>query len=575
MLGWLKQKISGPAPALPAAADADALIAAAEAARERGDAAEAIRQYRDAHAAAPSRAYPLYWLATLLQDSGELKDAFAFGQRGLALDPDQIGLLLRMGSIAGALLDPVAALGFYQRAAQLDPDVPDIDALLADQLCHLGRVDEGIAAFDRALARNPESLKLAEARLFCLNFTNLLAPAALAREHMAWGQRVERTVQRLPPRAASGGAIDGKMRIGYVSPDLRDHAVSYFVAPLLERHDRNRFDVSVFDTSALPEDFMTARMQACVTGWHRVSGLSDDELAAAIQAAGIDILVDLSGHTKGNRLNVFARKPAPIQVTWLGYLGTTGLKAMDYRFTDAYMDPPGLTEALHCEELVRLPVHACFSPLRDTPGASPSPVAAGAALTFGSVNQWAKVSAETRDLWAAVLVRCPGARLHVIARGGHNPALQRMIAAEFARRGARADQVQVFPFMSTPDFLQFMARIDIALDPFPYGGGTTTMQCLWMGVPVVTLAGATPMARNSIGPLHGAGLSDLVAGSPSEYQEIAVRLGRDVARLAALRRDLRARMAASPLADGAGFARGVERAYETMRDRGKRASRTG
>jgi predicted O-linked N-acetylglucosamine transferase (SPINDLY family) len=540
----------------------DDLVAAADAAREQGKHQEAIALYLRAHEAAPARVYPLFWLATLVHESGDAARAFELGQRGIALDPDQIGLLLRLGSIADALGDPLTALHFFERVARLDPDVPGIDALLADQLCHVGRVEEGLAAFERALTRSPEARDVAHARLFCLNFTTLLSPRQLANEHFAWGERVAARVQRMPPapRAAGRGR---KLRVGYLSPDLRDHAVSYFVAPLLAQHDPGRFEITVFDTSRASEDEMTRQMKRCVSRWHRVGALDDEALATAIRAAGIDVLVELSGHTRDNRLEVLARKPAPVQVTWLGYLGTSGLEAMDYRLTDAHMDPPGLTESLHCEKLVRLPVQACFSPRPDSPPVAVH-VDASAPLTYGSVNQWSKVSPASRDAWAAILRECPDARLRLIVRGGQNPLLSDLVTAEFERRGARPGQIEVFPFMRTPDFLDFLGTIDIALDPFPYGGGTTTMQCLWMGVPVVTLAGDTPVSRNAVGPLRAVGLNHLVTATPANYARAAIELGRDSTQRKRLRQELRSRMAGSALTDQVAFARAVERAYETM-----------
>jgi protein O-GlcNAc transferase len=562
---WLKRRSAIVAPPV-APRSTESLIAAADAARERGDRGEALALYTSAHASAPDRVYPLYWLATLLQEAGELDSAAAYGIRGLNLEPSQIALLMRMASIADARSDPLEALRYYERVAAIDPEVPDLDASLADQLCYLGRLKEGVAAFDRAIVRAPDSQRLQQSRLFCLNYSDLLSPSAMADEHRAWGRLHEREFAGSPCERPAI-ADRGRLRIGYVSPDLRNHAVAYFVAPLLRHHDRARYEIVVFDTSREAEDWMTAEMRSSVDTWHRVGAIDDDAFAAAIRAVGIDVLVDLSGHTKGNRLLAFARRPATIQVTWLGYLGTTGLTAMDYRLTDAHMDPVGMTEALHTEALVRLPVQACFSPWPDAPRVSPSPLADGHPLTFGSVNQWAKVSDGCKDLWASILAACPGARLFVIARGGHNPALQRWIASEFERRGAQPGQVKVFPFGTTTDFLRFLGRIDIALDPFPYGGGTTTFQCLWMGVPVITLAGVTPMSRNAIGPLVHAGLQDLVAATPEAYREAAVALGHDAVRLVRLRGALRSGLADSPAMDAGGFARAVETQYSAMWNR--------
>jgi predicted O-linked N-acetylglucosamine transferase (SPINDLY family) len=366
----------------------------------------------------------------------------------------------------------------------------------------------------------------------------------------------------LPPRSLS--KRPPKVRIGYVSPDLRDHAVSYFVYPLLEHRDRQRFEHVVLDTSTREEDAVTARLRATGVPWHRCTNTSDDELAMLVRSEAIDVLVDLSGHTAGNRLEVFARKPAPVQATWLGYLCTTGLTRMDCRLTDESMDPTGMTEHLHTERLVRLPVQGCFATLAGAPTITSSPARARGAVTFGSVNQWAKVSVATRDAWAAILRRNPAARLWIVARGGQNPKLQRIIVDEFANRGADPAQVRVFPFMTTAEFLGLMGQIDVALDPFPYGGGTTTFQCLWMGVPVVSLAGRTALSRNAVGPLTQVGLADLVATTPSAYSDIADRLGKDLCRLEHERSTLRERMSRSLLMDGKAFARTFEAACDDM-----------
>lgn len=538
------------------------LVASADEARERGDLGAAVAGYQSALAIAPRDAYSLFWLATLYGDAGHLDKARGFAERGLSLDPDQIGLLLRLGAIAHAQRDPVLALACYERVRALDAEVPQIDALLADQLCYVGRVDEGIAAFERAQARDPGSRALAHNRLFCLNYSARLAPADLAAEHRAWGRDVEASTPVMPPVAPRA---DGPLRVGYVSGDLRDHAVATFLAPLLAHHDRDRFHVTCFDTSEVAEDALTAELRRSASAWVKADKLPDDALAAAIRDARIDVLVDLSGHTRGNRLEVFARRPAPVQATWLGYLSTTGLSRMDYRITDAHMDPIGMTESLYTERLVRLPVQACFRPSAGTPEVGPSPVQLGSPLTFGSVNQWPKVSEGVKALWGALLAGNPDARLIVVARGGQNASMRELVAADFARHGARAGQIEVLPFMTTPEFLALLGRIDIALDPFPYGGGTTTFQCLWMGVPVVTLAAATAMSRNAVGPLSHVGLADLVAGSGEDYVRIASALGRDRARLGDLRRVLRERMRKSPLMDGAAFARAMEEALLAMR----------
>ncbi len=565
MFGWLKRETTPAPPAgAPAKPDVEGLIADGDRLREAGERAKARDAYLRAHHADPGRVYPLYWLATLDEEFGELDRARDHCQRALLLDPDQIGMLLRFASICAASGDDATALHTYQRIAALDPDLPLLDAHLADHYCRLGRVAEGVAAFERALARDPDDVVLQSNRLFVLNYSDLLTPAQLFAAHRAWGARHESALRaQWQPFAATRDPAR-RLRIGYVSADLRDHAVASFFEPLVEAHDRERFEIHCFDNSPHAEDSVTLRLREHVSAWHKTANLDDDALAAMIRQAGIDVLVDLSGHTKGNRLLAFARKPAPVQATWLGYLNTTGLTAIDYRITDAHLDPPGETEQFHTERLVRLATHACFAPARESPAVVPSPVNAGEPLTFGSVNQWPKVTDAVKDLWARMLVQAPDARLFVIVRGAQHAPVRERVVADFTERGVRPDQVGVFPFLPTARFLSLLGRVDVALDPFPYGGGTTTLQCLWMGVPVVTLRGRTATSRNAVGALEAVGLSELATATPDAYARAALVLGRDRAMLAALRQTLRDRTAASRLTDANAFARDMERALRAM-----------
>lgn len=565
MFDWLKRRNSPPSPAAsPETTSVDALIAQADVLRESGQRDLALAAYLQAHKSDAQRIYPLYWLATLEEECGRFDEALAYCQRALALDAGQIGLLLRAASITVALGDDVAALENYQRVAALDPDAPGIDAHLADQYCRLGQLRDGVEAFDRALARTPDDAILQSNRLFVLNYSELLTAEQLFAEHQSWGSRHEAVLRATWHPFEYNRDPGRRLKVGLVSADLRAHAVANFVEPWLRAHDRNQIESHCFDVSADPEDATTASMRGLAHSWHRVADLGDAALAARIRAAGIDILLDLSGHTRGNRLLVFARRPAPVQATWLGYLNTTGLTAMDYRLTDDNLDPPGMTAQFHTETLARLAAHACFAPASGTPEVVPSQVGQGHPLTFGSVNQWPKVSASVKDLWAKMLKQLPEARLFVIARGANHPAVRSRIVDSFVQRGVRAELLEVFPFMPTAEFLRLLGRVDIALDSFPYGGGTTTMQCLWMGVPVLTIKGRVAMSRNSVGILDAVGLADLAVATPADYVQTGVALGRDVARLVVLRQQLRGRMAASRVTDAGSFARDMERALRDM-----------
>src|SRR5439155_6695020 len=262
-------------------------------------------------------------------------------------------------------------------------------------------------------------------------------------------------------------------RIGYVSPDFRAHPVGYFIESLLREHDKTAFDIVCFDTSSRPEDATTQRIKRYGHIWQRVADLDNSALAAAIRESGVDILIDLSGHTRCNRLLAFALKPAPIQATWLGYLNTTGLTSMDYRITDAYLDPAGATEPLHTERLVRLETQACLTPPDPSPPVTTLPALRTGRITFGSVNNWAKVSEAAKDTWAGIMRGVRNARLLIVAFGAQNQEFRRLIVSDFVARGVPAEQVVVYPFLPLTGFLELLGEVDIGLDPFPYGGGTT------------------------------------------------------------------------------------------------------
>ena len=355
-----------------------------------------------------------------------------------------------------------------------------------------------------------------------------------------------------------------RLRVGYVSADLRDHSVARFVEPIFASFDREAFDVVAY-ASVARADRVTEHLRSLVTEWRDVRGLSDADLAERIRQDGIDILVDLGGHSADGRLGAFARRPAPVQVTYLGYPNTTGLAAVDYRLTDARADPPGDADALCVEKLVRLPECAwCYAP-GDGAEDAPPPFEAAGQITFGAFNDLSKVRPDVMALWAEILREVPGARLLIKAKSLQDPALAREVRAFFGRRGI--DEARIEARGWTRDRAQHLAlhaKVDVGLDTSPYHGTTTTCDALWMGVPVITLAGETHVSRVGVSLLAAVGLSDLVARSPEEYVALAVRLAGDRARLGELRRTLRGRVVGSRLGGARAFARALEEAYRAM-----------
>ena len=352
-----------------------------------------------------------------------------------------------------------------------------------------------------------------------------------------------------------------RLRIGYVSGDFREHAMAFSLAPVLARHDPESFEVICYANNAR-EDDVTARLRQSAHEWHRVVGMSDDDMAKRVRGHGIDILVDLSGHTALNRLPVFARKPAPVQAAWLGYVTSTGLAAMDYRLTDARADPPGADESGYTETLLRLPWVTVFEPAADSPPVAAVPAHAGDPFTFACLNHLSKVTPEFVALWARLLLAVPESRL-LFGNAG-DPGVQRRLVDAFAVLGVAAARLVFRPKLPLRDFLALHREIDLALDTFPYNGGATSCHSLWMGVPFVTLAGDRYMARMGASLLEQVGLGEFVARTPDEYVERAVRVARDRDGLGALRASLRARVAASPLVDAQGFVAGLEAAYRGM-----------
>jgi protein O-GlcNAc transferase len=328
--------------------------------------------------------------------------------------------------------------------------------------------------------------------------------------------------------------------------------------PVLERHDRAAFEVYAYATNNRPDAF-TARLAAAADHWRDAAALSDQDLAQAIAQDRIDVLVDLAGHSGICRLGVFARQPARVQAAWLGYLNTTGLKRMRYRISDRHADPPGSAERLHTEALVRLP-HSqwCYRPFFEVELAARPPCARHGHLTFGSFAQAAKLSSGTRRLWARILGALPDARLLVV--GVAPGRAQQDLLGDFAAAGIAAGRISLVPFVPVEDYYRCFAEVDIALDPLPYSGATTTCDALWMGVPVLTMAGTRPASRSAASILTTVGLSDWIAASPDEYLQKAVQ-AKD---LTALRSTLRERMRASPLMDEARFTRDLEEAYRRM-----------
>jgi predicted O-linked N-acetylglucosamine transferase (SPINDLY family) len=500
-------------------------------------------------------------LGNALRRKGDFDGALAACQQAVTLKPELANAHNNLGNVwkdVGRLDEAVAC---YRRAVELKPDFAEAHNNLGNACKDQGLIDEAIACYERALQAKPDFVHPLCNLVYTLHFCADGAP-----------QRIDHALRRFNdlharPLAAAirthdnDRTPDRRLRVGYVSPDFRRHPVGRFLLPLLEAHDHQQFEIVCYSSVELADE-ITDRCQAAADVWRDVRALSDEQLAERIRADRVDVLVDLTMHMAHSRLLVFARKPAPVQVTYLAYCGTTGLAGMDYRLTDPYLDPPGGDERFYTERSIRLPeTYWCYRPLDETPPINGLPALGAGDFTFGSLNNFCKLSPAALDAWSRLLRAVPKSQLLLHAlRGPHRDRIRKF----FAARDVSPERLTFVDFQPAAGYFRIYQQIDVALDPFPYGGGTTTCDALWMGVPVVTLAGPMAVGRGGVSILSNLGMPELIARDPQHYIEIAADLASDLPRLAGLRATLRDRMQRSPLTNAPRFARHVEQAYREM-----------
>ena len=528
---------------------------------------EAIPCFQKAMALKPDWCAPYANLGSMYRTLERHEEAVQYLERALELEPNlAVGVYNDLGAIREKQERREEAVGYYQRAVRLAPSITKLRDNLARIYTWQGRNDELLEAIRGTLAVEPGRASSHSDLLLCMHYDPAYDAETIWKETQRWAAlHAAPLASHIRPHT---NPVDPerRLRVGYVSADLRRHSVPCYLAPVLARHDRQQVETFVYSGVPKP-DAVTEQLMPLVDHWHSSVGLSDEDLAARIRADGIDILVDLGGHTASNRLLVFARKPAPVQVTWLGYPDTTGLTVMDYRLTDEWADPPGATDHLHSEELLRLPGgFSCYQPIGETLEVGPLPALTAGHVTFGSFsNNLLKVPEVAIKAWAAILRTLPETRLLMKAAPfAEEPEKKRMIE-RFARHGVSSDRLTLLPYLyRISSHLETYGRADIALDTFPYHGTTTTCETLWMGVPVVTLAGQTHASRTGVSLLTQVGLEEFIAETPERYVELAVEKAQDLDRLRQIRASLRERMASSSLMDYPGFTRKLEDAYRRM-----------
>jgi len=514
---------------------------------------EALQHFKRALEIDPQQPEAAANLGYVLLGLNRYEEAELFVRHALGLRPDFVNAQHTLGfllQLQGRLAEAEAAC---RRAVALDPQFGEAYANLASALQAQGRLAEALEFYRKALEVNPRSNAAHSNILSCLQYEAGATPADLAAEHRQWDQRHAQPLHATWRPHANLRDPQRRLRLGFVSADFCHHPVGFFFLRALQSLDRRQVEAVVYSDRAWG-DGITAQLRAAADRWSDVKGLSDADLADAIRRDGIDVLFDMTGHWAGNRMLLFARKPAPVQVSWMAYEGTTGLEAMDYVLADAHLVQPE-DEAFYTERVLRMPeTYVCYAPPENAPEPGPLAAAEQGPVTFGSFNNLCKITPPTVACWSRLLNRVAGSRLKLKYRGLDDPAVAARFRALFAAQGITADRLDLEGWSEYVDFLTRYHAVDVALDPFPFGGGLTTCEALWMGVPVVTLRGKTFAGRHSVSYLSTLGLSELIAADVDSYIELAAGLAADRPRLAALRSGLRQRMADSPLCDGPRFA---------------------
>ena len=549
--------------------------ALAEAHHQEGNALKALHHFPEAIIAlrqavllAPTLAPAWLNLGVAYFENHERPEAIRAFREAIKFEPTRPEAHNILGVALLATGQVSSARAAFTAALRLDPKfAPAHDNL--GRLCKSeGQLDEAVPHYRAALAVKPDPGTHSNL-LLALNYIPGLTPAEIFAEHRRWHLLYVAPLSGGPasPQAdficgrelARDSPTTRRLRIGYVSPDFCHHAVAYFIAPVLAAHDRTRVEIFCYASLATP-DHITARLRRLAEHWCDITRLDDTAAADQIRADGIDLLIDLAGHTAGHRLLLFARRPAPVQATWLGYPNTTGLDAIDYRLTDAICDPLGETDACYSEKLIRLPANfSCYEPDPAAPDVNLLPAREPGAVTFGCFNNFAKVTPDVIALWSRLLRDLPKARLLLKSRGLSDPVVSERLHATFAAAGVAPERVILNGAeLSVADHLALYHGVDLALDPFPYNGTTTTCEALWMGIPVITLAGNCHAARVGTSLLTHTGLSEWIAHSPEAYLTLALAAARDLPRLEKLRQELREQVRRSPLCAAAPFTRSLE-----------------
>ncbi len=549
--------------------------------KSQGKLAEAIACYERALTINPDSAEAYSNMGNALKDQGRLNEAVASCRKAVEIKPDNAEAHNSMGVALNDQGKIAEAAACYQKALSNKPDYPEAHNNIGNIMKEQGKVKEAIAYYKKALEIRPTYYQAHSNLLFTFQYgdSRIFGPEYSAKwvfeQHRVWNELHAKPLSGEIQPHENDPTPDRKLRVGYVSPDFHRHSCAYFIEPLFRGHDKSEVEVFCYAHLTAPDE-VTEELKSLADQWRPTVGQTHAEIARQIRADRIDILVDLAGHSANDHLMIFARKPAPIQVTWLGYPDTTGMDVMDYRLTDAEADPEG-SDPYFTETLIRLPGgFLCYEPLSETPDVSDLPALSTGEIVFVSFNNTTKVTENVLGVWSRILKQIPKAHLLIKSKQMADESTEARYFKIFSDNGISSDRVTILSRMSSRQgHLRLYNQVDIALDPFPYNGTTTSCEALWMGVPVITLRGERHVGRVGTSLLTRVGLTELIAESESDYIAKAVHLAGDLDRVRTLRAALRGRMQDSPLRNPKAFAQSVEHAYREMWARGERREASG
>ena len=561
-----------------------------------GNSGEALSCYKKAVKCNPSHFMANYNLGRISRSIGDLVTAITSLRTALDADKKSVPVLLELGLALKNRGEAAESLPYLLKAAEITPENPAVFNVLGNSYQLKGELKQAISCYQTAIQHKPDFAEaynnLGSAYLAMGDvaaalesyqkaielrpgwngaFSNMLLAEnyvsnnqdVLFHKHAAWGMSLKDSSQHGQQNITN--CNNTKIRIGYVSPDLRTHSVSWFLMAILRNYNRHKFHVTCFSDTA-QQDHITNEIMRLVDDWQNVTGQSDNDVFKRIRECNIDILVDLAGHTANNRLGVFAKQATPIQVSYLGYPNTTGLNTVKYRITDSLADPAGDADRLHTERLIRLPeCFVCYTPSPESPACSAAPFKINNYITFGSFNVLAKISDECLETWSKILLQVRHSKLVLKSAGLEDPETRYFMHQRFKQYNIHNDQIEMLPRTSTiRSHIQQYSRIDISLDTFPYNGTTTTCESLWMGVPIISLRGNRHAGRVGASLLSQVGLDELITDDTEQYIATAKRLAESNELLTTYHNTLRQNIASSPLCDGPEFTRALEQAFTEM-----------